>query len=239
MKNENNTTDNDIRYVQCDSLKSDIKPYTVECEGIDDMWTKTCTCDVSLTVGNDVEGDLYFFDNSSAANPELTVGKDEEDLIPNDNSVVDRRYFPNSWSSFCEAYPVTFDEVTINENFKIAAATKGPDITERRTSRLHRLHFPNIDTAYAFISLSKLITIVEKCVTTPKAERRFAVVPKNKRRLVSSTRDENVDFEVIENMSFITYEPHVLMFDNRDQAVEFIEKFRPILIAADKANLIN
>lgn len=218
MDNENKTTNNGVRYVQFDSLNTDIKPYFAEYKDIDDMWTKSYTCNVSLTVGND----------------------EEEDLIPNDNGVVDSWYFPKSWSSFCEAYPVTFDEVTINENFKITAATKGPDITERRTSRLHRLHFPNIDTAYAFISLSKLITIVEKCVTTPKEQRRFAVVPKNKRRLVSSARDnETVDFEVIENMSFITYEPHVLMFDNRDQAVEFIEKFRPILIAADKANLIN
>lgn len=239
MDNENKTTD--IRYVQFDSLNEDIKPYFAEYKGIDEMWTKTCTCDVNLTVGNDVEGDLYFFNNSSKVNHDTTVGKDEEDLIPNDNGVVERKkYFPNSWSSFCEAYPVTYDEVTINDRFKIAAATDGPEITERRYPRLHKFHFSSIDTAYSFISLAKLLTILDKCVTTPKEQRRFAIVPKNRRRLVSSERDyEPVEFEVIENMSFITYEPHVLMFDNRDQAVEFIEKFKPILIAADIANLIN
>lgn len=216
MDNENKTTD--IKYVQFDSLNEDIKPYVVEYKGIDELWTKSYTCDVSLT-----------------------VGKDEEELIPNDNIIVERKkYFPNSWSSFCEAYPVTYDEVTINDRFKIAAATDGPEITERRYPRLHKFHFSSIDTAYAFISLAKLLTILDKCVTTPKEQRRFAIVPKNRRRLVSSTgENEPVDFEVIENISFITYEPHVLMFDNRDQAVEFIEKFKPILIAADIANLIN
>lgn len=149
--------------------------------------------------------------------------------------------FPNSWNDFCREYKHSVDERWVDHRSIIRRVVDGitPPWECTRDVNDSKMCFPNEQYAESFIALAQLIMLNEKFVTSDRKSRRFSVIVK--RTFLNTTYDITADdFQpyVVENYNLLLTDFHTLMFDTREQADEFIEKFKPIIKIAALSNLI-
>lgn len=149
--------------------------------------------------------------------------------------------FPNSWNDFCREYKHSVDERWVDHRSIIRRVVDGitPPWEATRDVTESKMCFPNEQYAESFIALAQLIMMNEKLVTSDRKSRRFSVMVK--RTFLNTAYDITVDdFQpyVVENYNLLLTDFHTLMFDTREQADEFIEKFKPIIKIAALSNLI-
>lgn len=149
--------------------------------------------------------------------------------------------FPNSWEDFCREHVHSEEERWIDHRCNICRVISRttPPWERSRDIKESKMCVPNEQYANSFIALAQLIMLNEKFVTSNRKDRRFSIMVK--RTFLNTTNDiKSDDFEpyVVENYHLLLTEFHTLMFDTREQAEEFIDKFDSIIRIAALSNLI-
>lgn len=149
--------------------------------------------------------------------------------------------FPNSWEEFCREHMHSEEERWVDHRCKIRRVVDNmtPPWERSRDINESKMCLPNEQYAKSFIALSQLIMLNEKFVTSNRKDRRFSIMVK--RTFLNTTNDiTSADLEpyVVENYHLLLTDFHTLMFDTREQAEEFIDKFDSIIRIAALSNLI-
>lgn len=149
--------------------------------------------------------------------------------------------FPNSWEDFCREHVHSEEERWIDHRCNICRVISRttPPWERSRDIKESKMCLPNEQYANSFIALAQLIMLNEKFVTSNRKDRRFSIMVK--RTFLNTTNDiTSADLEpyVVENYHLLLTEFHTLMFDTREQAEEFIDKFDSIIRIAALSNLI-
>lgn len=149
--------------------------------------------------------------------------------------------FPNSWEDFCREHVHSEEERWIDHRCNICRVISRttPPWERSRDIKESKMCVPNEQYANSFIALAQLIMLNEKFVTSNRKDRRFSIMVK--RTFLNTTNDiKSDDFEpyVVENYHLLLTDLHTLMFDTREQAEEFIDKFDSIIRIAALSNLI-
>lgn len=161
--------------------------------------------------------------------------------IPKIPQVENTETFPNSWEEFCREYAHSDDERWIDHRCIIRRVVDQytPPCERKRDINESGMCLPNEQYAKSFIALAQLIMINEKFVTSDRKDRRFSIMVK---RTFLNTRKDITPDElkpyVVENYNLLLTDFHTLMFDTKEQAEEFIEKFDSIIKIAALSNLI-
>lgn len=149
--------------------------------------------------------------------------------------------FPNSWEDFCREHVHSEEERWVDHRCNICRVISRttPPWERSRDIKESKMCLPNEQYAKSFIALAQLIMLNEKFVTSNRKDRRFSIL--TKRTFLNTTNDiTSADLEpyVVENYHLLLTEFHTLMFDTREQAEEFIDKFDSIIRIAALSNLI-
>lgn len=149
--------------------------------------------------------------------------------------------FPNSWEDFCREYVHSEEERWIDHRCKIRRVVDNvtPPWERSRDINESKMCLPNEQYAESFIALAQLIMLNEKFVTSDRKNRRFSIMVK--RIFLNTTKDMTTDElepYVVENYHLLLTDFHTLMFDTKEQADEFIDKFDSIIRIAALSNLI-
>lgn len=149
--------------------------------------------------------------------------------------------FPNSWEEFCCEYTHSECERWIDHRSTIrrVVSETTPPWECKRDINESKMCLPNEQYAESFIALSQLIMLNEKFVTSDRKNRRFSVL--TKRIFLNTTNTitpDDLKPYVVENYHLLLTNFHTLMFDTKEQAEEFIEKFDSIIRIAALSNLI-
>lgn len=161
--------------------------------------------------------------------------------IPKIPQVENTETFPNSWEEFCHEYAHSDDERWIDHRCKIRRVVDQftPPWERKRDINDSEMCLPNEQYAKSFIALAQLIMLNEKFVISDRKNRRFSIMVKQ--TFLNTTKDitsDDMKPYVVENYNFLLTEFHTLMFDTKEQAEEFIEKFDSIIRIAALSNLI-
>ena len=149
--------------------------------------------------------------------------------------------FPNSWEDFCREHVHSEEERWIDHRCKIRRVVDNvtPPWERSRDINESKMCLPNEQYAESFIALAQLIMLNEKFVTSDRKNRRFSIMVK--RIFLNTTKDMTTDElepYVVENYHLLLTDFHTLMFDTKEQAEEFIDKFDSIIRIAALSNLI-
>lgn len=149
--------------------------------------------------------------------------------------------FPNSWEDFCREHVHSEEERWIDHRCKIRRVVDNvtPPWERSRDINESKMCLPNEQYAESFIALAQLIMLNEKFVTSDRKNRRFSIMVK--RIFLNTTKDMTTDElepYVVENYHLLLTDFHTLMFDTKEQAEEFIDKFNSIIRIAALSNLI-
>lgn len=149
--------------------------------------------------------------------------------------------FPNSWEEFCREHVHSEEERWIDHRCNIRRVVDNvtPPWERSRDINESKMCLPNEQYAESFIALAQLIMLNEKFVTSDRKNRRFSIMVK--RIFLNTTKDMTTDElepYVVENYHLLLTDFHTLMFDTKEQAEEFIDKFGSIIRIAALSNLI-
>mgnify|MGYP003299903186 CR=1 FL=1 len=149
--------------------------------------------------------------------------------------------FPNSWEEFCRDHAHSEEERWIDHRCKIRRVVDNltPPWERNRDINESKMCLLNEQYAESFIALSQLIMLNEKFVTSDRKNRRFSIMVK--RIFLNTTKEittDDLEPYVIETYNLLLTDFHTLMFDTREQAEEFINKFDSIIRIAALSNLI-
>lgn len=152
-----------------------------------------------------------------------------------------RETFPKSWEDFCREYLHSEEERWIDHRCKIrrVVSETTPPWERKRDINESKMCLPNEQYAESLIALSQLIMLNEMFVTSNRKNRRFSIMVK--RTFLNTTNDiisDDLEPYVVENYHLLLTDFHTLMFDTREQAEEFIDKFSHIIRIAALSNLI-
>lgn len=149
--------------------------------------------------------------------------------------------FPKTWEDFCREYAHSEEERWIDHRCKIrrVVSETTPPWERKRDINESKMCLPNEQYAESFIALSQLIMLNEMFVTSNRKNRRFSIMVK--RTFLNTTNgiiSDDLEPYVVENYHLLLTDFHTLMFDTREQAEEFIDKFDSIIRIAALSNLI-
>lgn len=152
-----------------------------------------------------------------------------------------RETFPKSWEDFCREYMHSEEERWIDHRCKIrrVVSETTPPWERKRDMNESKMCLPNEQYAESFIALSQLIMLNEMFVTSNRKNRRFSIMVK--RTFLNTTNgiiSDDLEPYVVENYHLLLTDFHTLMFDTREQAEEFIDKFSHLIRIAALSNLI-
>jgi hypothetical protein len=149
--------------------------------------------------------------------------------------------FPNSWEDFCREHVHSEEERWIDHRCNICRVISRttPPWERNREIKESKMCLPNEQYAESFMALAQLVMLNEKFVTSDRKNRRFSIMVK--RIFLNTTKDMTTDElepYIVENYHLLLTDFHTLMFDTKEQAEEFIDKFDSIIRIAALSNLI-